>query len=63
MRLKLTTAGRRLHEKVLARALERNERVMSALTPEDARTLFGLLDKLQPFMTHRAERVDQKAEG
>lgn len=63
VRLRLTDSGSRLHGQVLARALERNERVVSALTPEDARILFVLLDKLQPFMTHRAESVEHAGGG
>lgn len=63
IRLRITNAGERLHERVLARALERNGRVMSALQPEEAQTLFALLDKLQPFMTHRAEQVDRAGDG
>jgi DNA-binding MarR family transcriptional regulator len=63
IRLRLTAAGERLHTRVLARALERNGRVMSALHPDEAQTLFALLDKLQPFMTHRAEQLERDGDG
>lgn len=53
-RLLPTPAGRRLHDAVLPRALERNQRVLAALTPAEAATLFGLLDRLEPFMANRA---------
>lgn len=54
IRLSPTADGAALHRRVLARALERNERVVAALEPDEVETLFALLDKLQPFMTHRA---------
>lgn len=55
VRLSLTQPGRAVHDRALARALERNELVLSALTREEAATLVELLDKLQPHMEHRAD--------
>jgi DNA-binding MarR family transcriptional regulator len=55
VRLRPTEEGAALHVQVLARALERNERVVAALEPGELETLFSLLDKLQPYMAHRAE--------
>lgn len=54
MLLAPSAAGRRLHDRVLPRALERNQQVLAALTQAEAATLFALLDKLQPFMERRA---------
>lgn len=56
IRLCVTEDGRAVHGRVLARALERNERFISALEPEELATLFALLDKLQPSITNRAEQ-------
>jgi DNA-binding MarR family transcriptional regulator len=56
IRLRVSEQGRAIHARVLARALERNERFISALEPEELGTLFALLDKLQPFITNRAEQ-------
>lgn len=55
--LELTPQGEALHERVLPRALERNRLVADQLTPEEAETLFRLLDKLQPFQEARAGQV------
>lgn len=55
VRLRPTDGGASLHLQVLARALERNERVVETLEPGELDTLFALLDKLQPYMAHRAE--------
>lgn len=55
IRLTATDEGRALHDRVLARALERNQLVVSALTQDELTTLLKLLDKLQPFMTHRVD--------
>jgi len=52
-----TAKGRRLHDRVLARALERNQVIVSALSLEESETLFALLDKLQPFMDRRVGQV------
>ena len=52
--LHLTEKGRALHARVLSRALERNERFISALEPEELTTFVALLDKLQPIMANRA---------
>jgi DNA-binding MarR family transcriptional regulator len=61
MRLRVTDLGRALHDRVLARAFERNQRVVAALDAGELKTLFALLDKLQPFMTHRAEPDGEEA--
>ena len=61
--LKVTAKGRRLHERVLAVALARNDLVLSALSAEEADMLFHLLDKLQPFMDHRVDQVDTIFDG
>ena len=53
--LRPSAAGRLLHDRVLQGALERNQRVLAALSPAEARTLFALLDRLQPFMANRAD--------
>lgn len=53
--LRATDEGMTLHARTLERALERNERVVAALDPAELDTLFSLLDKLQPFMAHRAD--------
>lgn len=58
IRLGTTEEGRILHERVLARAFERNHLVVSALSQDELTTLFTLLDKLQPHMTHRAGSVE-----
>ncbi|WP_018699464.1 MarR family winged helix-turn-helix transcriptional regulator [Amorphus coralli] len=55
VRLVLTASGRDVHDRALKRALQRNELVLSALTPGEAATLVELLDKLQPHMEHRAD--------
>jgi DNA-binding MarR family transcriptional regulator len=55
VRLRPTSEGVALHLRALTRALERNERVVAALEPGELETLFALLDKLQPYMAHRAE--------
>lgn len=59
--LSATAAGRDLHQRVLQTALERNERVVSALSARETEQLFRLLDKLQPFMEHRVELAEQAA--
>lgn len=56
IQLRVTEEGRSLHDRVLAYALRRNGRLISALEPDEADTFFALLDKLQPFMTNRAEQ-------
>lgn len=53
--LDLSGEGRALHDRILARARERNDRVTAALSRDELRTLFGLLDKLQPYMSERAD--------
>ena len=60
IRLRTTGKGGKLASRVLARAFERNELVVSALEPSEIATLFALLDKLQPFMTHRAGRGEEE---
>lgn len=60
--LATTPAGQALHDRVLRRALERNELVVSALSAEESAQLFRLLDKLQPFMEHRVEQARAEAE-
>ncbi len=56
--LTMTEPGRALHQHVFARALARNNLVLSALSADEAATLFHLLDKLQPFMDHRVDEVE-----
>lgn len=60
IRLRTTAQGNALHARVLARAYERNQLVVSALEAGELDTLLMLLDKLQPFMTHRADRAGEK---
>lgn len=57
--MRLTPRGRAVHDEVFAEAHRRNARIVSAaLTPEETRTLFALLDKLQPFMDERAADLE-----
>jgi DNA-binding MarR family transcriptional regulator len=58
LRLTATSAGQALHDRVLSKALARNELIASALNAEEVATLFALLDKLQPFMDHRVDEVE-----
>ncbi len=60
--LDLTETGAALNARLLARARERNENVVSALSQEELGTLFALLDKLQPHMARRAEIEAQDTE-
>ncbi|WP_295813303.1 MarR family winged helix-turn-helix transcriptional regulator [uncultured Nitratireductor sp.] len=62
IRLCTTDAGAEIHRRILRRAFERNQLVVSALTPGELETLFSLLDKLQPLMSHRATRTAGEAE-
>lgn len=55
VRLRPTEEGATLHLRMLARAFERNEQVAAALEPGELEMLLALLDKLQPYMAHRAE--------
>ncbi len=62
IRLRTTGEGADVHRRILARAFERNQLVVAALTPGELETLFSLLDKLQPMMSHRAARPAEEAE-
>ncbi len=46
LELRLTEAGRELHETLLRFTAERNARTASVLTPEECKTLLHLLDKV-----------------
>jgi DNA-binding MarR family transcriptional regulator len=63
VRLMATPSGRRLHEQALAKALARNDVIVSALTAKETGTLFRLLDKLQPFMDHRLDEIEAMPGG
>ncbi|MEW5421066.1 winged helix DNA-binding protein [Amorphus sp. 3PC139-8] len=52
--VRLTDKGRATNREVLLAARQRNEQVLSELTPEEADTLVRLLDKLHPLLEHRA---------
>ena len=58
IRLKTTDKGRTLHDRALLTAYARNDVIVSALTEAETETLFGLLDKLQPFMDYRIDEVE-----
>jgi len=58
LRLSATAAGRALHDEALSGAFARNNLIVSAMTAEEAETLFRLLDKLQPFMDHRIDAAE-----
>lgn len=62
IQLRVTEDGRAFHDRVLDRALQRNERLVSAFEPDELDAFFVLLDKLQPFMTRRAEQ-EPESEG
>lgn len=52
-----TAEGRRLHDRVLAFVAQRNEVLMSALTPREQAGLFRLLDKLDGTFFQSHEEV------
>ncbi|MGL4556521.1 MAG: hypothetical protein ACRCV5_03395, partial [Afipia sp.] len=45
--IKLSRAGQNLHDKVIEAALEREERLLSNLTPEEVETLIVCLRKIR----------------
>lgn len=47
-RLRLTTAGRRIHDQIVPLALEHERRLLERLDTEEQRWLMRILDRLQP---------------
>ena len=50
--IKLSRAGQSLHDKVIVAALEREERLLSKLTPEEVETLIVCLRKMQAIVPY-----------
>lgn len=53
--IRLTHAGRQMHNRILAETAERNARVTSCLTAEETTEFLQLLDKLTALAETRAE--------
>ncbi len=50
--IKLSRAGQALHDKVIEAALEREERLLSTLTPDEVETLIVCLRKMRAIVPH-----------